>query len=116
PHPPSGFTLRHPLPRCGRGLSSLRLVEPEGVEPGDVVDAEIFVRVVALHVIVPDVVDLLPGDRQYRRVLLHDGFGLADEVLALGGIKLAVDLLDQRGELFVVPETLILAAAGSVPR
>src|SRR5439155_18190184 len=39
-------------------------VEPEGVEPHHVVKAEIFVRVVAFDVVVPDVVDLLPRDRQ----------------------------------------------------
>src|SRR5438132_13310365 len=75
---------------------TLSFVEPECIQPDDVIDPEIFVGVVALDVIVPDIVDLLPGDRQYRRVLLHDGFGLAHEILALAGIDLAVDLVDQR--------------------
>src|SRR5436305_1291822 len=93
----------------------LRLVEPERVEPDDVVNAEIIFWVVALYVIVPDVVDLLPRDRQYWRVLLHDDLGLAHEVLAFIGIDLAVDLVDESVELFVVPEPVILRPAGAVP-
>jgi hypothetical protein len=58
---------------------SSRFVEPDGVLPPDVVDAEIVGGVEALDVVVPDVVDLLPGDRQNRRVLFHDLLGLAHQ-------------------------------------
>src|SRR5262245_4268971 len=37
-----------------------RLIQPDRIEPDDVVNAEIVIRVMALHVIVPDVVDLFP--------------------------------------------------------
>src|ERR1041385_6178944 len=92
-----------------------RLVEPEGVEPDDVVNAEIVLWIVALYVVVPDVVDLLPGDRQYRRGLFHDGLGLTHQILSLLRIELAVNLVDQRVELLVVPEAVILRSAGLVP-
>src|SRR5262249_17466849 len=37
------------------------LVQPERVEPDHVVDAEIIFRIVALHVVVPDIEDVLPA-------------------------------------------------------
>src|SRR5437763_207761 len=74
-----------------RSPSSSRLIEPERVLPHDVVYAEIVVGIMPFNIVVPDVVDLFPGDRQYRRVLFHDSFGLADQCQALGRIDLAVD-------------------------
>src|SRR5436305_14696712 len=82
----------------------LRLVEPERVEPDDVVNAEIIFWVVALYVIVPDVVDLLPRDRQYWRVLLHDDLGLAHEGPAFLGVDLAVDLVGASVGIFLAAE------------
>src|SRR5580700_11487911 len=39
------------------------LIQPEGVEPDDVVDAEIIFWIVTLHVVVPDIEDIFPCDR-----------------------------------------------------
>ena len=41
-----------------------RLVEPDRIQARDVEDAEIGGRVETLDVIVPDLVDPFPGDRQ----------------------------------------------------
>src|ERR1700722_17335247 len=98
------------LARC-RGL----FVEPERVEAHAVVDAEIFVRIVALHVVVPDVVDVLPGDRQHRRILLHDHLGVADQGETLLRVDLGVDLGQQGIELVVAPEAVILRTVLLVP-
>jgi hypothetical protein len=43
------------------------LVEPDRIQAHDVEDAEIGGRVETLDVIVPDLVDPFPGDRQQRR-------------------------------------------------
>src|SRR6266849_4613152 len=75
---------------CTRPVMRSRLrtrmlfIQPERIEAHDVVDAKVVVRIVALNVIEPTVVDLLPGHREQRRVLFKDRFGLAYKVLALG--------------------------------
>src|SRR6266851_5071905 len=56
--PPDFFPTLH-VYQLGEGLNS-RLIQPDRIQPNDVVNAEIFIRVVALDVIVPDVVDLFP--------------------------------------------------------
>jgi hypothetical protein len=53
-------------------------IQPERVEPDHVVDAEIIFRIVAFHVIVPDIEDIFPRNRNQRRILLHQVFGLAN--------------------------------------
>src|SRR5580692_4332190 len=78
----------HHVPPCSR------LVEPECVLAHYVVYAEIIVWVMPLHIVVPDVVDFFPGDREHRRVLFHDGFGLPHQCQAFGGVDLVVDLVD----------------------
>src|SRR5437763_234041 len=93
-----------------------RLVQPERVVPNDIVDAEVVVGVMPLHIVIPDVVDLFPGHREHRRVLFHNGFGLPHQCQALGGIDLAVDLVDQIVEFLIVPERIILRPAGAIPR
>src|SRR5262245_7399810 len=98
-----------------RGPARRLLVEPERVEAHHVVDAEVLLRIVALHVVVPAVVDLLPGDRQEWRVLFHDHLGLADVLQALLGIDLAVDLRQQSGELRIIPLRVVLRSALLVP-
>ena len=71
--------ITSPGRRCHRRMRrASRLVEPDRIQAHDVEDAEIGGRVKTLDVIVPDLVDPFPGDRQQRRVLLHDGFGLMD--------------------------------------
>ncbi len=57
----------------GRGSG---LIEPDRIQTHGVEDAEIGGWVETLDVIVPNLVDPFLGDRQQRRVLLHDGFGL----------------------------------------
>ena len=44
------------FPCCAhrRDVASSRLIQPDRIQPDDVVNAEIFVRVVALDIIVPD--------------------------------------------------------------
>src|SRR5215470_1424979 len=101
--------------RCLRTGPDCLLVEPERVEAHYVVDAEVLLRIVALHVVVPAVVDLLPGDRQERRVLLHDRLGLADQLEPLLGIDLTVDLGQERVELGIVPLRVVLRPALLVP-
>jgi hypothetical protein len=68
------------------------LVEPQRVKADDVVDAEVLVWVVTLHLIPPDINDLLPRHRQHGRVLLHDRFCLVYQGRPLGGLNVAVDL------------------------
>src|SRR3712207_9377221 len=46
----------HHAARC-RTLS--RLVQPDGVKPRDVINAEVFARIMAFDIRVPDIVDLL---------------------------------------------------------
>ena len=65
--------------------------------------------------IVPDLVDPFPGDRQQRRVLLHDGFGLMDQLQTPGGIDFTVNPRGQRLELRIVPERVVLRAVLAVP-
>src|SRR5437870_3958955 len=60
-HPQNITEQRASLLNAGPGS---RLVEPDRIEPNHVKDAEIFVGVVTLHMIIPDVVDPLPRDRQ----------------------------------------------------
>src|SRR5690349_2854816 len=71
------------------------LIQPERVEPDDVVDAEIIFRVVALHVVVPDIEDIFPRNWHQWRILLHDVLGLPDQRHALAAISFDVDLIDQ---------------------
>jgi hypothetical protein len=60
--------------------------------PHRIVDAEGFVRMAALYRIVPKFVDPFPTDRQQRRILFHDRFGAADQILSFLGVDLPVDL------------------------
>src|SRR5215472_17881791 len=98
-------------PKWGRS----RLVEPDRIQTHDVKDAEISGGVVALDVIVPNVVEPFPGDRQLRRILLHDAFGLTDQRQALAGVHLAVDLPSQHLEFGVLPERVVLRTVFAVP-
>src|SRR5262249_60095750 len=70
--PPSSTDVN----RSSGSSSSGSLIEPEGVEADDVVDAEVVVWIVTLHVIPPYIVDLLPRNGQYRRGPLLDLFPL----------------------------------------
>src|SRR6516165_830582 len=79
-------------PACDRACRS-GLVQPERIEPDHVVDAKIIFRIVALHVVVPDVEDILPCNWHQRRVLLHDVLSLADQRYTLAGIDFDVDLI-----------------------
>src|ERR1700730_10188179 len=72
--------------------TSSRLVEPDRVVAHRVVNAEAVLRIAALYVSIPKFMDPLPGDRQQRRVLFHDRFGPADQVLALLCVDFPVDL------------------------
>ena len=66
--------------RCNRRMRRRsRFVEPDRIQAHNVEDTEIGVRVETFDVTVPDLVDAFPGDRQERRILLHDGFGLVDQ-------------------------------------
>jgi hypothetical protein len=69
----------------------------------------------ALDVVIPTVVDFLPGHGQQRWILFHNIFGLADERFALGLIELTIDLLHEFLERFIVPLGIILGAVGTVP-
>src|SRR5215831_773123 len=89
--PTASRTAPHPAgdKDCRSGL-----IQPERVESDHVVDAEIILRVVALHVVVPDIEDIFPRDRHQRRVLLHDVLGLPNERQALSRVDFDVDLID----------------------
>src|SRR5229473_3263956 len=63
------------------------LIQPVRVEPDHVVDAEIIFWIVALHVVVPDIEDIFPGDRYQRRILLHEILSLPDQRQTLAGIN-----------------------------
>jgi len=71
-------------------------VQPERIEADHVIDPEIILRIVALHVVVPGVVDPLPDHRQQRRIALHERFGLADVAKSFRCIHLAVDYAKDR--------------------
>ena len=92
-----------------------RLVKPDCIQAHDVEDADTGGRVETPHVIVAELVDPLPGARQQRRVLLHDGFRLVDQWQTAGGIDFPVDPRGQRLELHVVPERVVLRAVLAVP-
>src|SRR5690349_9663463 len=64
------------------------LVEPNRIQPHDVKYAEIVMGGMPLHVIVPDIIDFLPADRQEGRILFHHRLGLADQLAA----RFCVDL------------------------
>src|SRR5262249_19557917 len=68
-----------------------RLVKPDCIQSDNIIDAEVFGRIMTLYVIVPDVVDVFPRYRQEGRILFHDGFGLADQRQAFAGVDLPVD-------------------------
>src|SRR5438128_6552523 len=81
------------LSSLGVGMLHLLLfIQPESVKAHDVVNAKVVVRIMALNVGKPAVVDLFPGYRQQGWVLLKDRLGLPDQVFALGGVQFAVDL------------------------
>jgi len=80
------------------------LIQPECIEPDNVIDAEIFLRIVALNVVEPDIDDVFPRDRHQRRILLHDVLGPPDQRKPLAGIDFSVDLVQQCVELSVAPE------------
>src|SRR5256885_12393008 len=80
-------------PRASRPSRSAR--EPAVVPALGVVDPEVRGRVLAPHLVVPGVVDLLVRDRQQRRVLLEDVLGLPHHRLAPVVVRLALDLACQ---------------------
>src|SRR5712691_7916708 len=90
-------------------------VQPERVKAHDVIDPEVVRGVMPLDVVIPTVVEPLPGYREQRRVLLQDSFGLQDQRFALGLIELAIDLRQEVLELLVVPPGVILRSALAVP-
>src|SRR5215831_19163059 len=90
--------LREPLPL---------FVQPERVKEHDVIDPEVIRGVMPLDVVIPPVVEPLPGHREQRRVLLQDSFGLQDQRFALGLIERAIDLWQEVLECLVVPPGVI---------
>src|SRR4030095_6147986 len=80
----------HPVMRS-RLRPRLLLMQPQRIEAYDVVDAKVVIRIVALDIIEPTVVDLLPGHRQQGRVLFKDGLGLPDQVFAPGLVEFTVN-------------------------
>src|SRR5262249_51422288 len=83
-------------------------VQPHGITPYYVINAEIARRIWPLDVRVPTVIHLLPGHRQQWRILLDDGFRLPHERVALCRIGLAVDLRHEGLEGGIVPMRVIL--------
>ena len=70
--------MRRVAPSYADMWSSSRLVEPNRIMPHHIVNAEAFVRIATLDIIIPKFVNPLPGDGQQRRILFHDSFRLAD--------------------------------------
>src|SRR5712691_6490817 len=91
------------------------LVQPERIKADHIVNPKVVIRIMALDIVVPAVVDLLPGHREQRRVLFHDLFGMADERLALGIVEFTIDLTHELLERGIVPLGIILGAFGPVP-
>ena len=58
--------------------TSSRLVEPDRIMAHHIVNAEAFVWVASLDIIIPKFVNPLPSYGQQRRILFHDCFGVAD--------------------------------------
>src|SRR5215510_1224874 len=106
---------------CTRPVMRSRLrtrilfIQPERIEAHDVVDAKVVVRIVALDVVEPAVINLLPGHRQQGRVLFKDRLGLSDQVLAPGLVELAVNLRQEFLERWVVPFRVVLGASLAIP-
>jgi len=69
----------------------------------------------ALDVVEPAVVDLLPGHREQGRVLFKKRLGLAYEVLARGLVELAVNLGQEFLERLVVPFGEVLGTVLAIP-
>src|SRR5215510_11945650 len=90
-------------------------VEPEGIKAHNIVDTEVFVWIVTLDVIEPAVVNLLPRDRQQRRILFKDRFSLANQVLALGLVEFTIDVRQDLFEVFIAPFRVVLWAILAVP-
>src|SRR5262249_16245338 len=118
-----GFSRCGPWQRCGltcgRRYAVPRpqdlFVEPEGVEAYEIVDAKVIIRIVALDVVEPTIVDLLPGHRQQGRVLFKDRFSLPDQVLAHSVVEFAVNLGQEGLERRVVPLGEVLRAVLAIP-
>src|SRR5437870_5851213 len=100
---------------CSRLRMRMLFIQPERIEAYDVVDAKVVVRIVALDVIEPTVVDLLPGHRQQGWVLFTDRLRLPDQVLAFGIVQLAVNLRQECLERWVVPLRVVLGAILAIP-
>src|SRR5689334_5679881 len=113
--PPRPPTLVAPW--ATRGAPRLReLPEPDVVPPNDVIDPEVCAPVLAVHAVVPRVVDLLVRDRDERRIVLEDVFSLAHQHSALVVVQLAVDLAGDVVERGVGPPGVVLRAVLAVPR
>src|SRR5687767_45267 len=110
PHFPPTFAA----PRQGRGAALSP--EPHLVPSDDVVDAEVRGWVLALHLVVVGVVDLLVRDRDERRIVLEDVLRLADHLPALGVVQLALDLARDVVEGRIRPPRVVLRAVLAVPR
>src|ERR1700730_128349 len=72
---------------CRGQRLSVRPYPARTCRTGDhVVDAEIILWVVALHVVVPDIEDIFPRDRYQRRILLHEVLSSPNQPHPLAGI------------------------------
>src|SRR5258706_8655371 len=89
--------------------------QPDLVPSHDIVDAEVGRGILAVHLRVPCVVDLLVTDRDERRILLEHVFDLPYHRLALVGIELFFDLRCERVEGLVRPAAVVLRTALAVP-
>jgi len=69
----------------------------------------------ALDVIKPTIVDLLPGHWQQGWVLFKDRLGLPDQVLTLGVVQFTVNLGQEDFERWVVPLGEVLGAVLAIP-
>ena len=102
---------------CVIGVSSSLFIQPRRIPAYDVVNAKVAARrQIALHVVVPGVIHLFPGHREYGGILFHNVLGLANEGFAPGQVQFMVDLVHQLVELLVVPFRVVLRAIRDIPR
>src|SRR5919197_275161 len=95
--------------------SNPSLVQPDRIPTHHVVDPEVVGGIVTLDVVVPAVIDLLPGHGQQRRILLQDVLGLMNQGFALAVVDLAIDLGYEGLEGRIRPLRVVLRSILAVP-
>src|SRR5262249_43296728 len=112
----AAYAARRPRYFLTRATPGSGLRHPDRVPPHDVVDSEVRRRVLAVHPVVPGVVDLLVRHGDQRRILLENALGFANQRSALAVLELPLDLTGNVVEAGVGPPRVVLGAVFAIPR